>query len=906
MTSLSRSASLLVARASLALVVLSFAVYGTWSAGFLFGQQAAQKKQRIEEEEEAPKVKKPKRKVIRVEDEEPAKAPSKEQTDRPAGPAASGDLAQLAEQASHPAIKALFRSLAVPHDLVSYKRSGVTINGEKKSDERIEPIPFYLGDDPGRYRRERLLFTRFTLDWQREKPYSPLIENLQSVIPYERIAQEKVSQFLRESHDQRERSDPLYLSRYDMLIAAEQALSSVLRWHESAIQTGKRRGEGWDKVGKSLRTQLLDEVLLEQMKERARVKDWNRVLDLTHRLAKTYGNDTQRERILQPVVDMIYSALNDPTATEESRNDVRKRLHELEMEFPDNPALQRLSEPRRKVAQSLLEQAQELVKSKKDKRAREVLDQAEQTWPHLPGLRELKTQLNFEYPILRVGVRGPLPKYFSPAWACTDNEHRIVEMLFESLVELVPDEAGGFRYRPELAESSPKVVQLGRFFQLPRNAFWSNRKRLNATDVDLTVEMLRGDGAGVGRSRVWGDLLHGVESIKDPFQVTLRLRQGFVAPLAPMTFKILPRNQENPPVTSEEFALRPVTSGPFRLDPSRRSDESRRECLFFVANPDYGLRPNKRGAPHIQEIRFYSFSSNTNIAAELASGKLDMVLDLTAKEADELLKNPKADIVIPMPSPNVPNRRIYFLAINTSKLATADLRQALSCAIDREAVLKKCFRAELKAPLHKALNGPFPLGSWACKESPALYNQDRAKLLREQPAVRQVAKEGPLVLKYPTDDPALDVAMKELCAQVKELTGVVIEPRPCDPSRLREDVEQTGNYDMAYYHYDFPDESYWLYPLFGPPPGKDESNINIFKFQNTGLTTLLDETKSFRSFATFQKHQWLIFDLLNRELPFIPLWQLDPLLAYRRDVQPETLDPQLPFRNIEEWHLLRK
>lgn len=896
MTSLSRRASLWLARASLIVVALSFAAFGTSTVGGLLGQSPAQKKPRVEEEEEAPKVKKPKRKVIQVEDEEDPKpkANPKSAPSRPPGPGASGDLAQLAEQETRPAIKALFLSLAVPHDVVSYKPSSVTIGGKRRADEKIVPIPFYLGNDPGRYRNEHLLFTSLTLDWKREpKPHSPLIENLQSVRPYEEIAQDKVSRFLRENHED--------LSRYDMLAAAEQALSAVLHWHESAIQTGKRTGKEWENVGKTLRKQLLDQVLLEQMRVLAEKKDWDRVLALTHRLAITYGKDAENERIFQPIAGMITGALKNPTASEKEKQKARERLHELEMEFPNKKAFQPLSDTLQKEAQSLLEAAIEHARAKNERRAHALLLQAEQTWPQLPGLSKFKAELNNDYPILHVGVRGPLPKYFSPAWACTDSERRAVEMLFESLVKLVPDGSGGFRYGRGLAESSPKVVPLGRLFQLPPRAAWSDRRLLTSGDIDFSLNHLQA-GTGVGRSRVWGDLLAGVERKKDPFQLTLRLKQGFLDPLAPMNFKILPVDK---PILSEEFALNPISSGPFRLDLSRRSDEMQRECLFFVANPSYGLRLGKRDAPHIQEIRFYSYNSNTNLAERLGSGKLDLVLDLTAKEAEGLRKNPNANIAVPLPSPAAANRRIYFLAINTRKLESIDVRQALSCAINREALLNKHFRTAGKPPLHKALNGPFPAGSWACKDSPKLYNRENAILLKNQPAVDSAAKSGPWVLKYASDNPDLDEAMKELCAQVKKLTGIVLEPRPCDPYQLREDVEQTKNYDLAYYHYDFPDESYWLAPLFGPPPGR-EDDTNIFKYHNGDLTKLLEGTKTFRDFAKVREHQQLIHVLLNREMPFIPLWQLDPLLAYRNEVKPAALDPLLVFGNIEEWRLQHK
>lgn len=939
MTPSSRSTSLLVARTSLAVLMLSFAVFVVWTAGDLLGQPPAQKKPRTEEEEEPPKTKakagknkqraeeeeeaaprqKPKRKVIRVEEEEDPKA--KSGTSRPSGPAASGDLAQLADQATQPAIKALFRSLAVPYDLVLYKRSNVLNNGERvQREEKIEPTPFYLGEDPDRIlSHDRLQFTTYTLDWKPDKKLSPLPGTLTFVCPYEQIAQEKVRQFLRDSTSEGNSDPATSLTQYDKLLAAEKVLSAVILWHKSARLTDRRTGKEWEDVELKLRKQLLDEVLLKQMDELTKAKNWEGVLELTRRLAVTYTKPTERERIFRPVADMIQRALgDDPTATEEKRQQAKQqaliRLHDLEREFPDNAAFRPLADTLRRQAQSYADMAQELLKEKNTKQARVYLTRAQEIYPQLPDLRKLEREINVEHPILRVGMRGPLPKYFSPAWACTENERRAVDLLFESLVKLVPDGTGGYRYDRGLSESQPKVVTLGRQFELPRKAYWSDGRQLNSTDIYVSWTLFR-DGKGVGRSRVWGDLLASAESKRDPFQVALQMRQGFLDPLALMTFKIVPRDQQKAPVNDEKFALNPVTSGPF-LREGEGSDEQlrQRQCQFFSANPSYRSRPTKNGAPHIQEIRFYTSS---NAVEDLSAGKLDLVLDLTATEAQELLQKQNAGLPIeaPLPSQTVPNRRIYFLAINTRKLADAELRQALSYAIDRETLLNKHFRGPLNTRVHKALNGPFPVGSWACnqngndaanKVAPKLFKPDAAKFLKDQPSVRQAVKDGPWKLNYPDGDPALADAMKELCAQVKELTGVVLEPKPLTPYQLREDVEVTKKYDLAYYHYDFPDEIYWLAPLFGPPAGTDDDNNNIFKFQNLDLSKLLAGTKSYRDFAMVQKHQWETHELLNRQMPFIPLWQLDPLLAYRREVQPALLDPLLPFSNIEEWRLLRK
>jgi len=931
MISFPRAISLSIARGVLGVLVLAFALLGLWTASDLWGQPPgkrapAPKKPRVEEEEDVPKSP-PKKKKPRVEEEEePSKTPPKrkvirvEDEDDPKEKSATaganapaGDLKQLARQARHPAVRQLFRDLAVPHDHVAFKKSLVTSDHKPiQRLEDVEPIPVYLGGDPTRFRK-RLTLHPLDSDGKPSKPFNPMLESIQFIQPYERVAGEKVHAFLQEGFDRLSAQNDKHLSRSDMLTAAEQALSAVLRWHESARATGQREGKEWESIEADLRKQLLDEVLLKQMELFAAAKDWEPLLALTRRLAVTYTNNADRQRIARPVADLLKSALNDPTGSEEKKQEARKRLLALELEFPDNPVFRPLSAGLQEQAQRLLDAAKSLGKGKEAlPLALERLREAEEIWPQLPGLRAYKLELSAEHPVLRVGVRGRLPRYLSPAWACTDTERRAVEMLFESLVKLGADEAGVFRYRPGLAEYQPKVVPLGREFQLPRNATWSNAKRtigkrIDSGDIRFTVQLLK-EGVGGGRPCAWGQLLDKVQVKGDPFRVTLRLTQGYLDPLALMTFKILPSDQA---VDTEKFAENPVCSGPFLLDPTRHSDEKRHECVFFVANPSYGVRPGKRDMPHIEEVRFYAYN---DAVKELRQGDLDLALDLTAKEAEELRQ--KADdlqVTVPLPALAAPNRRIYFLAVNQSKLPDAALRRSLALAINREKLLNDHYRGPLKGQVHKALNGPFPAGSWACNPgltrradsgSLDLFDAERARALSREPAVRKAA-ETPLKLKYPEGDAVLAAALQALCEQVKEATGLVLELAPCDPCRLREDVEQTQSYDLAYYHYDFPDETYWLWPLLGPT-GRAAADNNLLNFRDKSIQPLLQEAMGYRDFAEVRKRLQMVHTFLSSEMPLIPLWQLDPLYAYHSDVTPALLDPVLVFSNIEEWRLRRK
>src|SRR5208282_4949578 len=116
---------------------------------------------------------------------------------------------------------------------------------------------------------------------------------------------------------------------------------------------------------------------------------------------------------------------------------------------------------------------------------------------------------------------------------------------------------------------------------------------------------------------------------------------------------------------------------------------------------------------------------------------------------------------------------------------------------------------------------PLPANSWALdpklhndknKDSLDPHDADGAKVLAKKAKDKLERQEIKLTLKYPSGDEAGANAVKGICQFVRTSTGIELEPVECDPYQLRKDVEETHNYDLAYYHYDFPDDTYWLLP----------------------------------------------------------------------------------------------
>src|SRR5262249_31782019 len=149
---------------------------------------------------------------------------------------------------------------------------------------------------------------------------------------------------------------------------------------------------------------------------------------------------------------------------------------------------------------------------------------------------------------------------------------------------------------------------------------------------------------------------------------------------------------------------------------------------------------------------------------------------------------------------SLPRRKVDILAINhqgsRGQLSNVHLRRALALAIDRDRILTDYFRggeAELKlleiasaalaiqllplrlgpADFHPPPNRPLPADSCACCPPPRvpanLFDPVRAKS-HFRFAHKQLG-EVKLTLKYPSGDPNVERACKQLADQVHRLAG---------------------------------------------------------------------------------------------------------------------------------------
>ena len=373
--------------------------------------------------------------------------------------------------------------------------------------------------------------------------------------------------------------------------------------------------------------------------------------------------------------------------------------------------------------------------------------------------------------MLYVGV-NQLPERMSPATATTDAERWAVELMFEGLLETVPD-SEVIRYRPALAEAMPAVMPLGRSFTLPRNARWAREPGdvVDARDVRGTLDLLARPKLRAEWAADGVDVFQEIDRIDDNVPPPAGLPAGGAGAARPGHVQGDPG-----PLASGAAARGPTTrtspahpfgSGPFKYE-GREQEGADRECAVFRANPFYGQRAGRVGLPWIREVRMY-VPTPSSVGPRRGRRPAPPLPGRPAEPGRPVPhrgraqgRHAGAERQDEPPGPH-PGRQPP-----ADRAAERQVGQGLSAVINREAILKAVYRAgDDKA--HAALTGPFPVevvGHPADGERRPPVQAGRRRADRRGP--RQPA--GPIAADVRQGRPRARAACQLIKAQIEEGT----------------------------------------------------------------------------------------------------------------------------------------
>ena len=858
----------------------------------------------------------------RAEDEEPvAKKPAKKVVVDDDGPAAGNplalpDIARAAAAPQHPALKKFFSGFVSAYD---------RLNDTGNRTTRVAPVPLAWGKD--RYPNPFGVFD-LTDKGPAEEPRAVSVASVRALDHFEPLALTAVEQLLNPS---KETSPADIAPLPDRLIAAERLLTQVSFFHESAVEQGKRRGKGWEPIRAELGAKLAD-VRVKLVEAAAEAKDWGKVREQVARFTVRYKSQPDVLRKMAAV--RLREA--EPLAASERPVDLdraRDLLSEFDSRFPNagHPVATKVRTALAEKARALLTQADQLAKTD-PAQARNILRTVEGLDPDNADLRKQQKELRSGFSSLAVGA-WRLPERMSPGTARYDSELQAVELMFEGLTDAVPDEKLGVSYRPVLISGKPGVSPLARDVTLIGNAEWAGPGRglFDAGDIDGTLKLLRAKRELPSAEAV-GWLADPEADPAEPNRVKVKLSRGHPDPRQLLTVKMLPAKwfqQNNRAADDAEFAAKPFGTGPYKLVPVTRVPNAPPPDVVFTANPTYFRRPGRQAQPFVKEIRFVDLArlvddKPMDPVAELKAERLQIVPDFPTRDYDRYVQTGNATVATA-----AVNRRIHLLAFNLRdpRLQSADLRRGIQHAVDREKTLTDVYRAG-KPEFHKALTGPFPVGSWAEGKSPTggaaapLFNRDLAAGLFGRAKANVT-----LELLYAVDDAQAKAACEAIAVQVATASEgrVKLTPEGVSPRDLYKRVEAEHRFSVAYRTHDYRDDWYPLglaTQLDPDAAGPNGRNVTGFALKQSAPSAaddalaqkLTDATRT-RDFEGRLKP--LAHDIHRKfaeSVPFVPLWQLDRHVAVSKkvkvqfdgsaeEVPAKRLDPTPLLQNVSRWRV---
>ena len=497
-------------------------------------------------------------------------------------------------KATHPDAKDMFRPLLLPFDRLESKfRPGGTGTGGTVF------VSSYCSRATCRTKSSRS--TCSTPLYKNSTPKKLATGSGFNYTPFEFLVLEQVNIFLNKTEN---------MNQSEQLDYASRAVAAGLRWHLVAVNNNKRVGKAWEGVAALLRSKML-EFMRERFEHLMLLKKYDRADEVGLKMLSRFPNnlDVQRD------VYRLQLLTSDMTAKGADPDLLKLResllLYERLPGKKDEGLIRNVRHRLRSRATTLMVEAKDYDAQKMAAAALAKLRTAEMLDPDLPGIDEARTRLRGK--VFYVGV-AKLPEKMSPATAITDAERWATELIFEGLLQTVPD-SDVIRYRPGLAENLPAVMPLGRSFTLPKNVRWSRDpgELLDARDIQGTLDLLRNDGNREGWSYDGLEVFHEVDRVDDPFRLRLAYDRGVLEPLGRATFKVIPARHLKDlgkKAHDPEFARAPFGSGPFRYE-GREREGLDRECAVFRMNPYYGQRAGKFGLPWVREIRMYVPTQST-------------------------------------------------------------------------------------------------------------------------------------------------------------------------------------------------------------------------------------------------------------------------------------------------------
>ena len=433
---------------------------------------------------------------------------------------------------------------------------------------------------------------------------------------------------------------------------------------------------------------------------------------------------------------------------------------------------------------------------------------------------------------------------------------RIGELIYDPLVR--KDEH--FNLQPWLAASWERSDPFTWVFHLRPGVRFHDGRPLTSADVAYTLRSMT-DGTLITAK---GGAFKGIASIETPDALTLVLRTkvpdaSLLFNLSDGLFGVVERG------ASADEGLHPVGSGPFRFVSQVQDKE-----VVVERNADYWA-----GTPNIERVRFEVVPDTISTALEMRKGSGDVESNVLTMDMVHALRDAPG-----LRIETGPGARVDYANFNVADPMLRDkrVRQAIACAIDRDALISAIWRGQARAA-----NTLLPPGHWAAASDGELpqYPHDPARARRLLDAAGFPPDAHGVRLRFTrktSTDETTRLEAQAIQAELRE-AGIELSLRSAEFGTFYSDITRGAfqmyllrwigsNQDPDIFHYAYATE-------MAPPKG-----ANRGRYSNARVDALLAQAAAEPDQGKRRALYLEVQRILADELPSIPLWYPDNVVVH--------------------------
>lgn len=336
-----------------------------------------------------------------------------------------------------------------------------------------------------------------------------------------------------------------------------------------------------------------------------------------------------------------------------------------------------------------------------------------------------------------------------------------------------------------------------------------------------------------------------------------------------------------------QFGLKPVGSGPFRLESWQPG-----ERITLVRNEDYAWGPEilkNRGAPYLEKLVFQIVPDASSQLTAFQSGEVDVLFVNQSSQIAALSADPHARLV------ETTLNSLIFLGFNMRAKPFDDqrIRLAIAHAIDKDELVQLALGGVGEtafSPLAPTLPGFDPA---LTSLQPAYDLEQSAALLSEAGFSRQSdgswsdpTSGEPLALEILTTTRPPNEALATVIQAQLQRAGIAVTIRPMESAAAGE-IASSGDYEAMLWRYDWNDAD--VLSVYFSSARMGQTNRSFYS--NPGLDEILASAATEQDSARRNELYSQAQKILIEEQPWIPLYTPKDYMVMRSTLQDAVFGP---------------